>query len=214
MLKNYEQNLSNIELGVLNLGKNCIENLELALDFLQNKEMKNVKLSNKKLHERSQKIDKLILTTLALFSPEAKDLRLLVAFLKSTNELLRANQNAQNFIKHLKKIENLERKILLDDAVLLLKSSQSAMELAMLMIEEEEAEKIEQIHKKILLQEDESDNIFSNMQKDIFEQISKDAKLSKYYFDLLKTLRKLEKISDRAASVANLVLLAKLGTKI
>ncbi len=89
MLKTYESKLISVKSEIQKIGVEVVEALEICLTALENKkieDLKNVELTEKKLLLKSSEIDNLIVTTLALYSPEAKDLRQLVSFLKITNE--------------------------------------------------------------------------------------------------------------------------------
>ena len=97
MLKPYEIKLQSIKEEILNIGVDVIDSLELSLKALKDgniDDLKNVDITEKKLLIKSNEIDNIIVTTLALYSPEAKDLRQLVSFLKITNELVRTGSNA------------------------------------------------------------------------------------------------------------------------
>jgi phosphate transport system protein len=74
---------------------------------------------------RSNEIDNIIVTTLALYSPEAKDLRQLVSYLKITNELVRTGSNAKDFAKMFKKSysDDLNTNMILEYAIPLLRSA-------------------------------------------------------------------------------------------
>ena len=92
MLKPYEAKLLLIKEEILKIGADVIDSLELSLNALTQKnigDLKNVEITEKKLQIKSNEIDNMIVTTLALYSPEAKDLRQLVSYLKITNELVR-----------------------------------------------------------------------------------------------------------------------------
>ena len=49
------------------------------------------------------------------------------------------------------------------------------------------------------------------IEKNILKLITQKLDLSKEYFDLLSSLRRLEKIADRSVSIASLMQFAKLG---
>ena len=87
MLKPYEIKLQNIKDEISKIGIDVVNSLEISLRALEDKkidDLKNVELTEKKLLLRSNEIDNIIVTTLALYSPEAKDLRQLVSYLKIT----------------------------------------------------------------------------------------------------------------------------------
>ena len=55
------------------------------------------------------------------------------------------------------------------------------------------------------------DEVMQMIEKNILKMITKNLDLSKEYFDTLSALRRLEKIADRAVSIANLLQFAQVG---
>ena len=102
MLKPYETKLKSIKEEIQKIGLVVVESLEICQQALVEKKIENLKdveITEKKLLVKSNEIDNIIVTTLALYSPEAKDLRQLVSFLKITNELVRTGSNTKDFAK-------------------------------------------------------------------------------------------------------------------
>jgi phosphate transport system protein len=85
MLKPYNDNVEIIKNEVHNIGQAVIHANKIALSALKENDLsmlKDVNLSIKKLSIKSNEIDNLIVKTLALYSPEARDLREMVSYLK------------------------------------------------------------------------------------------------------------------------------------
>lgn len=216
MLKPYEIKLQNIKDEILKIGNEVIESLEISLKALKNKnidDLKNVEITEKKLLIKSNEIDNIILTTLALYSPEAKDLRQLVSFLKITNELVRTGANTKDFAKMFKKSysDDLNTSIILEYAVPLLKSALLSLQTSISIIDETNAKHIEEKYHRVIVEESKTDDLYLMIEKNILKLISKNLDLSKEYFDILSALRRLEKIADRAVSIANLLQFAQVG---
>jgi len=149
MLKPYEIKLQNIKDEILKIGVDVVEALEICLKALEERkieDLKNVEITEKKLLIKSNEIDNIIVTTLALYSPEAKDLRQLVSFLKITNELVRTGSNAKDFAKMFKKSysEDLNTPMILEYAVPLLKSALLSLKTSIAIIDETSAAHIEE----------------------------------------------------------------------
>ncbi len=176
----------------------------------------DAKTNLQNLDKASNKIDNMIVNTLALHAPEAKDLRVLVSYLKITNEIVRASTNTKSFIKSFTKIASYD--IDLDSineyAIPLHKSTIAALKTALEIIEREEDNTTEEYYLKVMVSETKTDDLYSMVQKDILKLATKDIKHSKEYFEVLSSLRRLEKIADRAASIANLLLYAHMGGEI
>jgi phosphate transport system protein len=216
MLKTYEEKRIKIQEEILEIGTSVIEALELTLDALKNEDiskLKDIDLSVKKISNQSNEIDNSIIATLALYSPEAKDLRELVSYLKITNELVRAGANTKGFAKIFRKAysEDLNTKTILEYAIPLQKSSILALQTAMTMLKEPNVKHIEEKYQRVIVEESKTDDLYSMIEKNVLKLISKNLELSKEYFEVLSALRKLEKTADRAASVAHLLLFAEVG---
>ena len=219
MLKTYEEKRDYIKDEVLSIGNNVVEALEVSLKILKNDDIsafKDIDLSVKKLSNKSNEIDNEIVTTLALYSPEAKDLREMVSYLKITNELIRAAGNVKEYTKVFRKAfsEDLNTNTILEYTIPLHKSSLLALKTAISMLEEINNEVIEDKYHKVIVEESKADDLYAMVGKNILKQVTKNLELSKEYFDILSSLRKLERTSDRASSIASLALFAQVGGEI
>lgn len=216
MLKPYETKLANIKEEISKIGVDVIDSLELCLNSLTQKnigDLKNVEITEKKLLIKSNEIDNMIVTTLALYSPEAKDLRQLVSYLKITNELVRTGSNAKDFAKMFKKSysDDLNTSMILEYAIPLLKSALLSLQTSISILDETNAQHIEEKYHRVVVEESKTDDLYLMIEKNILKLISKNLDLSKEYFDILSALRRLEKIADRAVSIANLLQFAQVG---
>ena len=219
MLKPYETKLKNIKEEILKIGVDVVEALEICLKALEEKkieDLKNVEITEKKLLIKSNEIDNIIVTTLALYSPEAKDLRQLVSFLKITNELVRTGANAKDFAKMFKKSysEDLNTPMILEYAVPLLKSALLSLRTSISIIDETNTAHIEEKYHRVIVEESKTDDLYLMIEKNILKLISKNLDLSKEHFDTLSALRRLEKIDDRAVCIANVRQFAQVGVDI
>ena len=216
MLKVYEEKLTLIKEDILEIGHEVLETMEFCLRALQENhicDLGSVDLSEKKILAKSNDIDNNIVTTLALYSPEAKDLRHLVSYLKLTNELVRTGANAKDFAKKFKKsfTDDLNTNMILEYTIPLLKSALLSLKTALSIVDEEDQNHIQEKYRRVVVEESKTDDIFSMIEKNILKLISQNLDLSKEYFDMLKALRRLEKIADRSVSIANLLQFAQVG---
>ncbi len=216
MLKPYEAKLTLIKEEILKIGADVIDSLELSLNALTQKnigDLKNVEITEKKLQIKSNEIDNMIVTTLALYSPEAKDLRQLVSYLKITNELVRTGSNAKDFAKKFRKSysDDLNTSIIIEYAIPLLRSSLLSLQTSISIIDETDSKHVEEKYHRVIVEESKTDDLYLMVEKNILKLITKNLDLSKEYFDILSSLRRLEKIADRAVSIANLLQFAQVG---
>ncbi len=216
MLKPYEEKLKLIKSEVEKLGLDIVEALEVCLKALNERKienLKNVEVSEKKFLVKSNEIDNLIITTLALYTPEARDLRRMVAFLKITNEMVRTAANTKDFAKMFRRSysEELNTNTILEYTIPLLKSALLSTKTAISIIDEQEHSKVEEKYQRVIVEESKTDDLYLMIEKNILKLITQKLDLSKEYFDLLSSLRRLEKIADRSVSIASLLQFAKLG---
>lgn len=216
MLKPYEEKLKLIKSEVEKLGLDIVEALEVCLKALNERKienLKNVEVSEKKFLIKSNEIDNLIITTLALYTPEARDLRRMVAFLKITNEIVRTAANTKDFAKMFRRSysEDLNTNTILEYTIPLLKSALLSTKTAISIIDEQEHSKVEEKYQRVIVEESKTDDLYLMIEKNILKLITQKLDLSKEYFDLLSSLRRLEKIADRSVSIASLLQFAKLG---
>ena len=216
MLKPYAEKLKLIKSEVEKLGLDIVEALEVCLKALNERKienLKNVEVSEKKFLVKSNEIDNLIITTLALYTPEARDLRRMVAFLKITNEIVRTAANTKDFAKMFRRSysEELNTNTILEYTIPLLKSALLSTKTAISIIDEQEHSKVEEKYQRVIVEESKTDDLYLMIEKNILKLITQKLDLSKEYFDLLSSLRRLEKIADRSVSIASLLQFAKLG---
>jgi phosphate transport system protein len=148
---------------------------------------------------------------LALYSPEARDLRQVVSYLKITNELLRASTNTRSFIKGFTDVcSDVDLDIINQYAIPMQKSTTKAMKLAISILPLDCNDEIQDICNDVLIEESKTDDLYEMVEKSLFKQASKENDFEKFH-NMLRALRKSEKIADRATSIANLLLYIKIG---
>lgn len=219
MLKPYREKIETIKNEIYEMGEVITYANKVSLSALKENDLsmlKDINLSIKKIMQKSNEIDNLIVKTLALYSPEARDLREMVSFLKITNEITRASTYSKTFIKTFKKsfTDDLDKHTILEYAIPLLKSSNLALQTSLEMIKETDEKTIQELFNKVTVEDHKTDDLYSMVEKNILKLITKNIDLSKDYFEVLSSLRKLEKISGRATSIANLLVFAEVGGEI
>ncbi len=161
-------------------------------------------------------IDNEIIKTFALFGPEAKELRSLVAYLKMTNEIVRIGEGVRKYAKRMKQHSESECNLepLNGTIIQLHKSTVKALEYILECFKDLDECNIEEYYRKIMVEESKNDDIFSILEKDIMTLIIEERELSPEYVKVLGTLRKLERTCDRSVNIANLMMYAKQGGEI
>ncbi len=217
MLVNYEEKLNEIKQKTIDIANGLIQANEIIIDAFNTCEIEKfneAKSCIKNVSNKTTDIDNSIITTLALYSPEARDLRKMVSYFKITNELLRASVNTRSFIKGFIEICNqVDMKIVKEYAIPMQKSTVEALKLAAQMFNICCENEIQENYSKVLIAENKTDDLYEIIENDILKQSKKIKEFDKYH-KMLSALRKSEKIADRAMSIASLLLFAKIGGEI
>ena len=216
MLPKYEQKIQNIQNMIAVLMEQVVEANEIALDAYtrhDNSGYNAVKTVLKSIDAEANAIDNEIIKTFALFGPEAQELRMLVAYLKLTNELLRIADGSKKYARRMQ--EHCEGECALkmfDDIVIKLhKTMLNAMTYILECFRNPGDCNVEELYRKIMVEESKNDDLFSILEKEIMVQIMGEQELSVEYVQVLGTLRRLERGCDRAVNIANLLLYAAKG---
>lgn len=161
-------------------------------------------------------IDNEIIKTLALFGPEAQELRTLVSYLKMNNEIIRIGEGIKKYAHRMQ--EHCQSKCNVDELsatiILLHKSAINAIEHIIHCFEMHEKCDMEEMYRKVRIEESQNDDLFAILEIDILKQITKGEELSIEYVRVLGTLRKLERYCDRAVNIAKLMFYAQHGGEI
>ncbi len=219
MLPKYDQKVKEIQSLIAELMGQVVEANQVTLDAYKNHDntaYDSVRNILKSIDVEANTIDNEIVKTFALFGPEAQELRMLVAYLKLTNELLRIAEGSKKYARRMR--EHCEGECNLapfDDIVIKLHTTSLN---AMTYIEEcfkKPGEcNVEDLYRKVMVEESKNDDLFSILEKEIMTQIMGEQELSVEYVRILGTLRKLERACDRAVNIANLLLYAAKGGEI
>ena len=216
MLPRYENKINEIQKMLSNLISEVVQAHNQALVAFKDHNVDQfdaVKGTLKTIQSEANAIDNEIVKTFALFGPEAQELRMLVAYLKLTNELLRIAEGSKKYASRMR--EQCEGECNLkpfDEIVIQLHTT--ALN-AMIYIEacfKKPGEcNVEDLYRKVMVEESKNDDLFSILEKEIMTQIMGEQELSVEYVRILGTLRKLERACDRSGNIANLLLYAAKG---
>ena len=191
---------------------------KLALTALENcdsKSFEEVKVPLKTINSDVESIDNLIVTIFALYSPEAGDLREMIAFLKITSSLQRIATNEKNYMKNMEICNpetHKEVKEIIDTSLSINRCTIKALEYTIEMINElEDKDKISELLSRISVEYSKTDDIYSMIEKDILSIMHQDHKVTDEYMHLLKYIRKNLKIIDRLEDIASRLRFARIG---
>lgn len=217
MLKNYEEKLEEIKNSITNIGEGLVEANKLVLAALEGcdiQKFSEAKTHIKNISKKTNSIDNSIITALALYSPEARDLRNMVSYLKITNELLRASINTRGFIKGFTDVCcELNIYTINEYAIPMQKSTVDSLRFTIDMINIDCADEMQEYFNRVLIAENKTDDLYEMIENSLLKEAKNINDFSKYH-KMLSSLRKSEKIADRAMSIASLLLYAKNGGEI
>lgn len=219
MSKKYDNKIDEIREKIGSLLQIITTADELCLQAFKHDDdakFKEVANSLGKIGIQGDAIDNEIIKTFALFGPEAKELRFLVAYLKMTNEIVRIGEGVKKYARSMRIHAQSECDLepLKPSIVLLHKSTINALNYILECFNQDDECNFEDNYRKVLIEESMNDDLFSVLEKDIFTQIMDEKELAIEYVKVLGSLRKLERSCDRSVNIANLMMYAKQGGEI
>ncbi len=219
MSTKYDNKIDEIRRLISNLLENIVVANQISLKAFESHDEKDFKEVQEKLNNiavQGDIIDNEIIKTFALFGPEAKELRTLVAYLKMTNEIVRIGEGVKKYTRRMKQHTSSEVDLSpLSSTILQLhKSTVKALEYILTCFQDLEGCNIEEYYRKVMVEESKNDDMFAILEKEIMTLIIEERELSPEYVKVLGTLRKLERSCDRSVNIANLMLYAKEGGEI
>jgi len=214
MKSNFETNLDEIESKILNIGNGLLEAntlINTAISTCDTDMFQEARSHIKNISSKADDIDNAIIKVLALYTPEAKDLRQVIAYLKITNELTRACSNTRSFIRGFTDVcTDVDVATINEYAVPMQSSTVKAITLTISMVHCEDPDEIQAIYDDVIIEESKTDDLYEMVERNLSLQADGSKSFEKFH-RMLRALRKSGKIASRAISIANLLLYAKLG---
>jgi len=219
ILKNYKEILEKSRKRVLDFGDDVVKAYDLSIEAFRDSDIDKANESKnllKNSHELNTKIDNEIIKTLALFSPEAKDLRVIIAHLKIASELTRVSDYVIACTKNTKiqisgefVMEDIK-----DDTLSYMKSAAKSLKAAIKSINIYTEDELEELFKEVNVEESKCDDIHSILEQTIIQKVCHLPCEAVDYIAFLKSMRKIERISDRSLNIVKLSYFAIKGGKI
>jgi len=214
MLQTFKANLDEIRQKITKIGEDLVKSNELILEALQScdeEKFNEARNCIKNITSKTDEIDNAVIKVLALYTPEARDLRQVVAYFKITNELSRACSNTRSFIRGFTDVfKDLDVKEINEYAILMQTSTVKAIRTTVKMINIDDADELQEMYEEVLIEENKADDLYEMIERKLVEQAEASNTFEKYH-KMLRALRKSEKIANRAISVANLLVYVKIG---
>ena len=219
MLENYKQILEKSRTRVLDLAEDILTSYGMAMEAFESGDIDKASQARSMLkdaHDRNNKIDNEIIKTLALFSPEARDLRIVIAHLKIASELTRISDYVRTYAKNVKMgiSGDFEVEILKEDTISFNQSTYKSLKAAVEAVETESEEALENIYRKVNVEVSKCDDIYSILEQNIVQQICITPESARDFIYFHKSMRKVERISDRSLNIVKLAYFAQKGGKL
>lgn len=219
MLENYKQILEKSRTRVLALANDVLTAYGMSIEAFENSDIEKASEARallKDAHDRNNKIDNEIIKTLALFSPEARDLRVVIAHLKIASELTRISDYVRNYAKNVKMgiSGDFELEGLKEDTLSFNQSTYKSLEAAVDAVEEESEDVLENIYRIVNVEVSKCDDIYSILEQSIVQQICITPESARDLIYFHKSMRKVERISDRSVNIVKLAYFAQKGGKL
>lgn len=216
MLPRYQNKLNEIREMISALLSQIILSCEDTLHAFEKSEnifYESARNHLKNLQSNANKIDNEIIKTFALFGPEADELRLLIAYLKMTNELNSVGNGMRKYAKRLQEHNNsgCDFSALNNTIIQSHKTVLHALQYIHECLKKKEECDVDELYRKVMIEESKNDDLFSIIEKELLTLIISSGELSVEYVKVLGTLRKLERSGDRTVNIATLLLYAKKG---
>jgi len=172
----------------------------------------------KTVNKVTEKIDNDIVLIFARYTPEAKDLREMVSYLKITSAINRIKTNINNYLKNMQGMlaeEDANIVQFIKESLSINRCTINAFNKTLEMFKTfDDNEKIKQLAIEIDVEYAKTDDIYALLEKSVLQKMGEADGKAEEYFNLLKYIRKNLKIIDRLDSMAQRVIFARMGGKL
>ena len=214
MVSKFQISLNEIKTKIIEIGNGLLEAnvlINSAIASCDDAQFQEARSFIKNIGAKTDEIDNKIIKVLALYTPEARDLREVIAYLKITNELARACSNTRSFIRGFTAVcSDVDVATINEYAVPMQTSTVKAITLTLSMLSCEDQEEIQELYNDVLIEENKTDDLYEMVERNLSKQAD-DVKNFEKFHKMLRALRKSGKIASRAISIANLLVYAKVG---
>ncbi|MGE4398542.1 MAG: phosphate uptake regulator PhoU [Campylobacterales bacterium] len=215
MLPNFEQKANEIRKDIVTMGEFVLSSFEESLQGIKEGNIDHLKAARegniKHLTYMADSVDNNIIVALALYAPEAGELREMIALLKITNELVRIAEASKKFSRGMQEIVESGSDISGIKQYIIELHSVSIRSIKLVI--EGFKSFSQETYRAIHIEEEKSDEIFGIIQKEVLSSLNAD-ELTATYIRLMKTIKKHERVTDHCENIAKLLHYAKEGGKI
>ncbi len=221
MLSKNEEKLIEVRERTVEIFEALTKSQKEALTALENcdaQAFESIMVPLKSIGKMVTDIDNLILTIFALYTPEAKDLREMVAFLKITSSLQRIATNEKNYIKKMSlctEETDDDIKRIIKESLHINRCTIRALEYAIEMVKEtEDMDRLKELNAKIDVEYSKTDDVYAIVEKDVLQVMHNNYTMNDENVNILKYIRKNLKIIDRLEDISDRLMFARMGGKL
>ena len=189
-----------------------------ALEEGDSNALEKIRKTVKCVSDCTEKIDNDIVLIFARYTPEAKDLREMVSYLKITSALNRIKTNINNYLKNMQSMlaeedDNIAQFI--KESLSINRCTINAFDKTLEMFQTfDDNDLIKQLAIEIDVEYAKTDDIYAVLEKSVLQKMNESDGHAEEYFNLLKYIRKNLKIIDRLDSVSQRIIFARMGGKL
>ena len=221
MLPQYHEARHSVRDRVIELLEELAKTNEVALHAIKNRDaeaLEKARSELKEMAEITETIDNDVVIIFAKFTPGARDLREMVAYLKITSALNRIRTYTNNYLKNMQMVllEDCESMIeFIDDSIRINKCTLNAFEHTIEMLKTfDNDDKIKKLSAQISVESSKTEDIYSVLEKEMVQYMNTKNESPENYFNLLKYFRKNLKVIDRLETISQRVIFARMGGKL
>ncbi len=216
MLPKYKEALDKLIEDAYKLANSAKEGFEIVVEVLESKDLERLKEAKalvKGSSKKESKIDMKAIETLALYAPEATDLRKVATIIKMSSEFSRICDYVKAQANTL--MQEIINEEPIDDStrVAFYKSTLKALSLSVELIKADDSA-LHDLIREISIEESKCDDFVSILEKSIISTMCENKEDMEFIVKRLNSVRKLERISDRCVNIAKLMKFAIEGGKL
>jgi len=189
-----------------------------ALEASDATRLEEVRKTLKNVSKTTEKIDNDIVLIFARYTPEAKDLREMVSYLKITSAINRIKTNINNYLKNMQSMlaeEDTNIIQFIKESLSINRCTINAFNKTLEMFRTfDDNDKVKQLAIEIDVEYAKTDDIYALLEKSVVQKMGEADGKAEEYFNLLKYIRKNLKIIDRLDSMAQRVIFVRMGGKL
>lgn len=177
MLPGYNEARHEVRDAVLEVMRDLSTANKLALQALEYEDLNGLEQAErpiKDIEERTEKIDNDIVLIFVKYTPEAKDLRELVSYLKMTSSINRIRSNIGNYIKNMHSLlreNDPEMNRVIKESLNINRCTLNAFDFSIEMLKTfDDNDKIQDLATRIEVEYSKTDDIYSMIEKDIIQK--------------------------------------------